>query len=63
MHRGEVTVGICKSWVDLDGPAVALHGSCDVLHLLQSVPHVTVRICKIGVDPGEERERGSMPFT
>lgn len=61
MHRGKVTVGISKGWVDLDGPAVALHGSCDVLHLFQRVAHIAVCISKVRVDPAanEKQEKGS----
>lgn len=43
-------MSISKGWVDLNGPTVALHGTIDVLHLFQSVAHVTVRISKVGVD-------------
>ena len=50
MDGGKVAVCICKGWVDLYGPRVALHGSRNVLHLLQSVTHVAVRICKVWVD-------------
>ena len=52
MNGGQVAVSVCKGWVDLNSPAVALHGTIDVLHLLQSVPHVAVCISKVGVDSG-----------
>ncbi len=44
-------MGIGKGWVDLNGSGVALQRSTDILHLLESVPHVAVGISKVGVDP------------
>ena len=52
-------MGIGKSWVDLYGSGVALQGSIDVLHLLQSVPHVAIGISKVGVDP-ENKKRSTV---
>ena len=46
----QVTVGVCKGWVDLDGPSVALHSPLHVLHLFQRVTHVTEGIGKVRVD-------------
>ncbi len=53
MDGGQVAVSVSKGRVDLDGPAVALHGTIDVLHLLQSVAHVAIRVSKVGVDSRE----------
>ncbi len=45
-------MGVGEGWVDLDGSTVALHSTIDILHLLESVPHVTVGIGKVRMDPG-----------
>ena len=52
MYGSKITMGICKCWIDLYGPSVALKGALDILHLLQGVPHVAVRISKGGMYPG-----------
>ena len=43
-------MGVGKCRVYLDGPGVALHGSIDVLHLLEGVAHVAVGVCEVWVD-------------
>ena len=51
-------MGVGEGGVDLDGSGVALHGTIDILHLLEGVPHVAVSICKVGMDPAHVEETG-----
>lgn len=53
VNGGQVTVGVCERWVDLDGAGVALQRSLHVLHLLQGVAHVGVGVGKRGTYPRE----------
>jgi len=43
-------MGIGESWVDLNGPCIALQRSIDVLHLFQRVSHIAVSIGKRWLD-------------
>ena len=54
-------MGIGKGWVDLNGSGVALQGSIDVLHLLQSVTHVAVGISEVRVDPARQTKKYRLP--
>lgn len=49
-------MGISKCWVYLDGSSVALESALDVLHLLKSIAHVAVSICKCRLDPIEMKQ-------
>ena len=48
----EVGVGVGESGVDLNVPGVAIGGTLDVMHLLQSVAHVGVGVRKSRLDSG-----------
>lgn len=56
MYGGQVTVGVCEGWIDLNGAGVALQSSLDVLHLFQRVPHVGIGVGKGGTDPENDRK-------
>ena len=51
MNRRQIAVGVGEGGVDLDGPRVALQRRLDVLHLLQRVAHVAVRVGESWLDP------------
>lgn len=44
-------MSISEGRIDLDGTSVALQGSLDILHFLQSISHVGIGISKCGADP------------
>lgn len=48
-------MSISKGRVDLDGSAVTLHGTINVLHLLQSVAHVAIGVRKVGMDSANNK--------
>ena len=48
-------MGVCEGGVDLDGPGVALQRPLHVVHLLQGVAHVGVRVGKGRLDPKGEK--------
>ena len=49
-------MGVGKGGVNLNGTAVALHGSSDILHLFECVAHVAIGICKVGVDSEQKNK-------
>ena len=57
MDRSQVAVSVSESRVDLDGSGVAADSPLDVLHLLQSVAHVGVSVCKCWVDSAKEKTK------
>lgn len=55
MYGGQVTVGICKRWVDLYSPCIALQSPLNILHFFQGITHVGVGISKSWRNPGKRK--------